>query len=177
MSLHTKIPFVWWRRPNTAALIPSKISPDHKENLTHFRHSARSESVDGSSSPRACLYSRLWAKKKKNLYASCFSIQTHTRCSSRSHCHYRWQHHPMGVSSTEEGWHPGLRGVWEAGGGLFELYGFMDGWIHGCERKRMHGWILRRGMTMEWEGKACRICRKWAHGALGWTLHRLVGNY
>lgn len=32
----------------------------------------------------------------------------------------------------------GLREVWEAGGGLFELYGFMDGWIHGCEGKRMH---------------------------------------
>lgn len=43
----------------------------------------------------------------------------------------------------------GLRGVWGAGGGLFELYGFMDGWIHGCEGKRMHGWIVWRGMTME----------------------------
>ncbi len=114
---------------------------------------------------------------KKKLYASCFSTQTHKRCSSRAHCHYRWQHHPMGVSTTEEWGHPGLRGVWEAGGGLFELYGFMDGWIHGCEGKRMHGWIARRGMTMEREGKACRICRKWAHGALGWTPHRLVGNY
>lgn len=45
----------------------------------------------------------------------------------------QWESAPQTSEGTR-----GLRGVWEAEGGLFEVHGFMDGWIHGCEGKRMH---------------------------------------
>lgn len=160
-------------------MTPSKhSSPDPFKDLSRPQrkpHTFQALSTFGSSSPRACLYSRLWAKKKS--LCKLF-LRTNTEAVQlQSSLSLQMTASPNGSQLQWRGRQPGLRGVWEAGGGLFELYGFMDGWIHGCEGKRMHGWIVQRGMTMEWEGKACCMCRKWAHGALGWTLHRLVGNY
>lgn len=114
--------------------MPSKhSSPDPFKDLSRPQrkpHTFQALSTFGSSSPRVCLYSRLWARKK-NLYASCFSVQTQKRCSSRAHCHYRWQHRPMGVSSTGEGGSRAERGLGSGGWVVWAvwIHGWMDTWM------------------------------------------------
>lgn len=69
--------------PNTAALIPSKISPDPKENLTHFRHSARSESADGSSTvAQEPVCTAGYGLKKKKIFMQAVSPYKHTRVAA-----------------------------------------------------------------------------------------------
>lgn len=131
-SQRNEIPFVWWRCPNTAALIPSKISPDHKENLAHFKHSAaRSKSAKCSSSPRACLYSRLWAKKKKVLCK--LFLHTNTQAVQlQSSLSLQMTASPNGSQRHRRVRAPGVeRGLGSGGWVVWAvwIHGWMDTWM------------------------------------------------
>lgn len=101
-------------------MTPSKhSSPDPFKDLSRPQrkpHAFQALSTFGSSSPRACLYSRLWAGKK-NLYASCFSVQPVQLQSSLS----------LQMTASPNGSQLHWRGVWAVW--AVWIHGWMDTWM------------------------------------------------
>lgn len=133
-----KIPFIWRRPPNPAFLIPSKISSNPKKHTHIFQALSTFVKCRRFIYPNSLFVLQVTGKKgKKNLYASCFSIQTH-RSGAASELTVitddsitQWE-----SQRTQEWGHPGLESgrwvVWAVW-----LHGWMDSWMW----KEKNAWL------------------------------------